>query len=1373
MHRFPRLLITLVLLAGTINAVAAPLAPQDVPAPLQPWIKWVLHGQEQRACPILYNNGDEHRCGWPARLSLNLDRTSGRFTQQWLMASAGWVPLPGDARHWPQDVLIDQKPAAVLVRTDRPYLYVEKGSHVVSGTFAWEHAPEALTVPSDTGIVALTLNNQVVPLPDLDSDGRLWLRQTEAPSKNTADDHLTFNVYRRLTDSIPSTLTTHIDLEVSGKHREVVLGQVMAPDFIPMSLISPLPARLQANGLLRVQVRPGRWTLTFTARHNGPITALTLTPQKTLWPAEEIWVFDARPQLRVAVVEGVQAIDPQQTELPLDWRQLPAYRLQPGDSLRLVERKRGDANPAPDQLTLHRKLWLDFAGRTYTAQDRIRGTVTATSRLEIASPAALGRVNLAGEDQFITRLPGSERAGVEVRGGSIDMTADSRMQRQARLPVTGWNHDFQKVSGELYLPPGWRLLHATGVDYVQDTWLKRWTLLDLFLVLIIALAMGKLWSRAFGILALVTLVLIAHETDAPRWIWLHPLAAIALLRVVPAGWPQRWLLVYRNVSLVVILLMVIPFMVTQVREGIYPQLQQPWMIMDQQPGLPQAEDRAAPAASAPAAEGEMTDEMLEEKVASLTARKMKRYAMTSSVDALSKTAPPRPKYYDPNAAVQTGPGLPLWQWRSIPVRWNGPVERTQEMRLLMLPPSVNTLLAFMRVLLLALLVLGLLNIRIQGQGRGRFPRFTYTGGVTAMFALMLFLPLLVHADSTLPPPELLKELENRLLTKPECLPQCATITRVRLEASANALRLRLDINSQAEVAVPLPGQAAQWLPQTVLVDGQPARGLARTAAGELLLAVGPGRHQVVMEGALSNRSLVQIPFPLKPQRVDISAHGWLVEGVHEDGVVDDQVQLRRTQVADGKKNQQALETNNLPPFVHVERTLVLGVDWRVETRLIRVSPPGAALALEIPLLPGESVTSEQVRVRAGKAAISLAANQTELRWSSLLAKGAQLILKASDTDAWTEIWRLDVSPLWHVEMEGIPVVSHQSAGVWLPEWRPWPGEQVTLKIARPEGLSGKTLTVDQSSLTVTPGLRATEYQMQFTLRSSRGGQHVVHLPPDAVLLSVAINDAAQPLRPEGDQLSIPLVPGTQNVALVFRLPQGVGTWFRVAPMNLAVDSVNAQMIINAPQDRWTLLAGGPAMGPAILFWGVLLVVVLVAVGLGRVPLTPLKTRHWVLLGIGLSPVSIGIALLIVGWLLALGWRRSFTAPDKKILFNSVQVGLALWTLVALLALVYAIKQGLLGLPDMQIAGNGSSAYHLQWYQDRIDSVLPQPWVISVPILFYRLAMLAWALWLAFALLHWLHWGWESYRAHGLWQASTRIKPTGGRKAKTPETPGPK
>jgi hypothetical protein len=70
---------------------------------------------------------------------------------------------------------------------------------------------------------------------------------------------------------------------------------------------------------------------------------------------------------------------------------------------------------------------------------------------------------------------------------------------------------------------------------------------------------------------------------------------------------------------------------------------------------------------------------------------------------------------------------------------------------------------------------------------------------------------------------------------------------------------------------------------------------------------------------------------------------------------------------------------------------------------------------------------------------------------------------------------------------------------------------------------------------------------------------------------------------------------------------------------------------------------------------------------------------------------------------------------------------------------------------MQIAGNQSSPYELNWYQDRSAAELARAWIISVPLLVYRLLMLAWALWLAFSLLRWLRWGWQCYSAHGIWR----------------------
>ncbi|MBY0407218.1 MAG: hypothetical protein K2Q01_05955, partial [Rickettsiales bacterium] len=98
-----------------------------------------------------------------------------------------------------------------------------------------------------------------------------------------------------------------------------------------------------------------------------------------------------------------------------------------------------------------------------------------------------------------------------------------------------------------------------------------------------------------------------------------------------------------------------------------------------------------------------------------------------------------------------------------------------------------------------------------------------------------------------------------------------------------------------------------------------------------------------------------------------------------------------------------------------------------------------------------------------------------------------------------------------------------------------------------------------------------------------------------------------------------------------------------------------------------------------------------------------------------------------------------------------QILLGLWTLTALSTLFGGIRQGLLGSPDMRIAGNQSSAFVLQWYQDIATELLPQPGILSLPIFCYRLLMLLWALWLAFALLKWLGWGWKCFSAGGYWQ----------------------
>jgi len=445
----------------------------------------------------------------------------------------------------------------------------------------------------------------------------------------------------------------------------------------------------------------------------------------------------------------------------------------------------------------------------------------------------------------------------------------------------------------------------------------------------------------------------------------------------------------------------------------------------------------------------------------------------------------------------------------------------------------------------------------------------------------------------------------------------------------------------------------------------------------------------------------------------------------------------------------------LPPFVQVERTLHVGLDWEMDTLVTRLTPTGSAVVLEVPLLAGENVTTADVRVVGGKALVNLGPDARELRWHSVLEQKSPLKLTASKSSAWAEVWRMDIGPIWHASFSGIPFVHssvNASPGAKIPEWRPWPGEEATVSLVRPDGVAGQTLTIDESNTVITPGLRATDLTVTLSVRSSRGGDHTVSLPEGAQLESLTINSAVQPIRQQGRKVTFPVVPGAQSLVLTLREATGISTVYASPLVDLGAPSVNATVTLNVPAARWLLFTSGPRVGPAVLFWSLLLVLALVAFALGKNRWTPLRAWHWMLLAVGLSQVDILAGVFFVGWLLALGYRaRDEGAGPAAGWFNARQVVLVAWTASALIILWEALHQGLLGAPEMQVMGNGSSSSSLRWFTDRVGPELPGVSIVSVPLLIYRGAMLAWALWIVLSLLSWLKWGWGAFTKGGGWK----------------------
>ena len=1338
------------LLIACLAAVASaePLAPERVPEPLRPWIEWALLGHEAERCPFFQGAPGSSECVWPARLELALGARQGSFVQRWRVHAEAWVPLPGDAKHWPQAVQVDGRPAPVVDRSGRPSVRLLPGIRDVRGQFDWDALPELLQIPAETGLLAVSQNGEPVAFPKRDAQGRLWLHTAPVEGED-AESRLEITVHRRVTDEIPLRVTTRVRLEVSGPAREVVLGRALPEGAIPMSLQAPLPARLDPDGKLRVQVRPGSWLVEIEARLPGPVEALALPAADGPWDDREEWVFDARPSLRLVTIEGAPSLDPQQTELPEDWRALPAYAMEPGGSLRFLTKRRGDADPAPDRLALTRTFWLDFDGGGYTVTDRITGAIVRSDRLGMTAGTELGRVAVNGQDQFITRIPGDEGPGVEVPRGEIEVSADSRVAREgARIPAVGWNQDFQSVSAELQLPPGWRILHASGVDGVSWTWVTRWSLLDLFVVLVVSMAFLRLFGPAWGALALLGLALTYTEPGAPRWVWVAVLSGEALRRALVRGRLAVLVSGFWRLALLGLVLLAIPFAFVQIRSGFFPALEDPGIE-----GL-----RREPMARSDAG---MVDQMAPAQAESVpmpASQPMRALGYLTKEREAAKQSRADSSYYqrwapDPKARITTGPGLPSWSWRSVALRWRGPVERGQTLRLVLAPPWLNLGLALLRVALLGALIGRVLIPLLPGGG---LPLRRAASALAALAALLLAAPPR-SAAADLPSPELLNELRARLLEKPACHPDCAASPRLRLEAEPSGLQLRIEIDAAAPTAVPLPGSARDWVPEQVVVDGAPATALRRAEDGVLWLQLDAGAHQVLVAGALPDRDTIELPLPLKPHRVEASSRGWSVQGIGPDGVPEDNLQLTRQRDA-GASARPSLEPSALPGFASITRTLRLGLTWQVETLVTRLTPADSTLVLEVPLLAGESVTSAGVRAEDGRVFASLGPGAQQMSWTSALDVTPGFEMHAPDALAWTETWILDASPVWHVEAEGIPVIHQEASGVRLREWRPWPGERVAVRVTRPEGVEGPTLTLDGSQLAVSPGLRATRASLELRLRSSLGGQHAIQLPEGAVLERVTIDGAEQPIRQEGREVMLPLTPGTRTLAVAWQEPRGITTRFTSSEVDLRVSSVNADVTLSLPADRWLLWASGPRLGPSVLFWPLLVVLAAVAAGLGRIRNTPLRTQHWLLLALGLTQAPLAAGAVVVGWLLALGWRGDHGMAVRGRWFDLVQVALALWTLAALAVLLYSIQQGLLGLPEMQVAGNGSSANELRWYQDRAGATLPRPWLLSIPLLAYRAVMLAWALWLATALLRWLRWGWAQFSRGDLWRGRRRVTP---------------
>ena len=1311
-----------------------------------------------------------HVCAWPDRLALDLNATGGRFTQRWQVFAESWIALPGDLEHWPSGVTLNNVAAAVVARAGQPQVRVGEGSFNLSGHFSWNRAPESLHIPAQAGIVALNVDGQAIARIERQNDA-LWLgKHRDAQTLQQID----VQVYRLLSDAVPADLTTRLRLQVGGEAREEQLSRLLPDGFVLMSLESALPARIEPDGTLRVQVRAGSWEINVHARAPSAAGKIAIPAAHGLWSKQEIWSFQADDRLRVAAVEGSEGIDPAQANVPPEWRRFPSFRLMPGAAIEVVERSRGLSLEDQDgnRLALQRQLYLDFDHQGFTFVDQLSGQMRSHWRLDLMKPYQLMSAEIAGDNLLITRGADANSTGIEVRTPQLMLSALGRLDESAVMPATGWSARFERVSGILNLPPGYRLLAVRHADSAPGAWIEQWGLLDLFLLLITTVLAFRARGAWFAAAAFGAVLLVYQEDNGFVWLLLWIMLAIVLLRVAPAGWPRTAAVWIRNGLMVSFLIALVPFAISQLRFALYPQLADQGGFYGRESVGNLRRDLKV-AAPAPASQGdEAKDAMEQPTVASMG---MANSSMAIANSKKWSAAPPPHSYnqrYAPSTLLQAGPGRPQWRFRSYPYSWNGPVDVAQSVQFIIIAPWLVALWRLLGVGLLGYLLLEGLRTGVDLRGDWRSLREwrqsqtgqnasaagpTGTAGPTVLLALLMLCSLIAWSDAraaSTPDPQLLNELRTRISEPPHCLPTCLEVLTARVGATPESLEVDLQVSALATVALPLPNAAHGLELEGVTLDGA-SPGVYRDSNGVSFIALRSGVHSVVIKGRPATESL-ELNFAQVPRVISVNATGWNVTGITDGRMIANTLELvRHHQAGESASLEKSAQA---APYVRVHRHVRLDLDWSVTTTVERLSPAHGGFSLTIPVLKDESVLTDGIDTQNGRGVlVGFDSSALQFMWQSALRPVDAINLTAPRDVPWVEVWSFDISPLWSVQFQGLPAVTPQNVdpASWSFEYYPRPGESLALQVSRPMAVKGETLAIDSVSLTTLLGRRSSDATLGLTYRSTQGGRHAIHLPSGARVNTVTLDATVVPIRPDKDELPLAILPGEHRLEVSWQ--QGdAAAWKVTGPaLDLHSASSNITTIVRLPADRWILFAGGDGVGPVILYWGELLAFTVLAVLLGRSRHSPLRVHEWLLLGLGLSTFSWTALVLFAAWLFAMRWRQYYDSSalsDSR--FKAMQVALWLLSVIAGFSLIATFRTALLASPDMRIVGAGQSVEQLSWFVDKSAGALPHVWVISISMWWYKLAMLAWTLWLAFALARWGRIAWNALGRQGWWRSAS-------------------
>lgn len=524
----------------------------NIPQDLKKWVPWVNKENYTQNCV-------NSVCIFIPKLTIVKNGSYKFIFEGTSLSKEAWIPLPSSDSAWPLSVSLNGQKSIVVNHNGKPFVQVPQKDFKIEVDYIASIFDKDSSFELPFNIVSFdNQSNQVLSL----KDNILSLNDISSTKEQNSFQEI--KVFRKFIDNIPYQLETNVQINFSGKVKEIDLGVVLPEEFKLTQINSDLKITFKNNHYF-VTVLPGSHFINFQSFANKEITKLSI--KGLINDTEsEVWSVQKNNSIRNIDISQATLVDPKQASVPEEWSNLPSYLV--SDKLDINTSQQGLSLNTDLRINARRTSVFGYNDSVYSV-DQISLENQNSKELRFNSGITVESISLSQpkmilneKEQRYVLLNSNDRAGYlqfdTVKGNPIaSQLSDSYF-------VDNWNVSFT---------PRTELLWTTNAKITSSHfWFNAWNLYSLFSLSVLIIALYKLMGKEAAFFALFSLVSFYYNNSVFWIFWILLVLSYAFNKYLPAKYAnfKKNTNTINLVGTVLVILFVIQFVYNEIFSIVHP-----------------------------------------------------------------------------------------------------------------------------------------------------------------------------------------------------------------------------------------------------------------------------------------------------------------------------------------------------------------------------------------------------------------------------------------------------------------------------------------------------------------------------------------------------------------------------------------------------------------------------------------------------------------------------------------------------------------------------------------------------------------------------------------------------------------------------------